>query len=1790
MNHLNYLQELSYLIDKPGISGIPKARVMIALYGLTDHLLNSSSYSSGELPNELDVIGDLGISILDEYSDCFYNKRKSNDIITDSIKDLNKLHKANKERTIAAANNKKLYNSILNIDEKDIDEIDVVYNTASYGDGDPTDCCNQSGIVPCDEPFTTYVKYSGESFVFNTPLMESGVFESGVNIEIIKGRNNVFDIHTVVSGLGVDGSGTVDHPFSIINFQTIDCSTGLLDPTVNTDGLYTSNGLIIITPNLDSKLTQLKYTCHDGENALKSGDTETHIHGTGENINVRHERGKIKVSDPFTANVLPVRPEYIIQSGTHDHIPSKFWDFNEDIPCKYGGLSKIKAFTNRKAHCFDQSNFVFEVEGWLGAQQFNPDLPDAPSVLDFREGILQPTSSISQVMRGEPNKFLHSSNLQDFDNKFILNIGQNSDPDLRIYDSRGDIDHSILSTRWPAERVNLAIRNNYFTLPDVQCPATEEELQKEVFVVDDYGSPLCYPTGFTSFRNISLVDIRTNAYVVENTTQADNFSAYTSMYSKALSPLDNIFLDENYNPIFLNEHGGIFTRSNVRARARAGLTTYEFYYANFIVENREWDSNAGHAYLQTNISVNANTGNFFITDVAEISRNDYELGSVDWFMGSAIPGGGSSVFEARGGISIFNPFIGRCPGDSSTPEGRAAIADCYRRIVETPGYEQCDGDEVEDADANNDIMTFLPYDLNLPPGTQLSDFIKPGYLVEGPYVLPGTYVVAIDDCAGDCFNPGLCLECCGPVVKLNRPFIFSDYSSASQFPGTKYFPYRFRDPASLTTQSLNINYFVRSNKAVLYDYAVYVTSPPPPGPVTVFAAFEYFEVWLSLFSSPRPVIYPKYKVPSLLPTQSYGFTNFTFSSWNECYRPVSLSAYESKVGQAGAGVSSSTYLDYYGYSRIDCQGLLPFYDLTAIDGGLCPDELDPFCVICASYNPLTTAYNPYNISPCLAEDVLDYENNSFYNLPVVESQQVTGSVYDGHTVQVLGFVVIVELNFAPGFGLSGNVTVTGNPSVQVNLFPGGGTVTVPYTPGESTSQLLRFQISLAGQDLYDGGTIVVDSNDEIVLSGGSILDETGSAVLLQEGAIIGSRYGPAFDTSGDSTGHAGNSIFPLGKVPDPIRRFPKGDLGNSAGGIGDAVVQQYYGYIDPVSDIVNNHNRTHRPKDVGGYDLPNFDTFFPQHPKSVEIDAPSSAELFRVYSSDGYASFLVGMIGEVGLIEHKYHTPRCRVGNEYGPWDDPVTPEDYESLEICTSEVVPLSLGTLHFETKLNNLHINVSQNHDPLGSGSYPDAWTRKYITNPVNYTGAGVLVPPTGFTVINNDLILQHKPSSMSYDEAAGSANMGLLSNLLSFEDNAGKYVVDGRIKHSTTNVQAILGGEITDWYCYQLPEKILSDGICSDSFFGPRSYDRLLLGDPYEDYLGVWTQKCCKVNGCPCPDDVYDTNGIGSSFANVHAYIPGMLGVGHISNRTWELTERYCLIDNAYELGDASITLLQSIDDRIDNLGRPVFSFGETFRPIEFEALADGIGGWGFTPAGYGGVPGYQNEDGGLLTDQKDCCEIPAGIPCPVYSHYFTDPAGEIIHYCEECQWWKNVDTGETVFVDHTESGTGFGTSGYLAEVQIYYDKDTNGATGTLYARVKLDITYWEPANITYVNHPDHGITNAHEFEISVKDETIQGTCLEQHGGSFGALGTVTFGRFGAGGSIGGGGFCAGTNTGFSTTQYSDWVEISCALAGESNTSLSLETEYISVSAYFGGNCFYSFVLSDQNCIMGEKNVYP
>ena len=568
MNQLNYLQELSYIISNPYISGIHMAKAIIATNSIIDSILYSDSYSSGQLPETVGAMGELGVAVLEDATQFYQHKREDNDTIVNSIRHLNNLHLANKSSDFDTFNN-------------------VNVNT--------TTCCSQSGepFLSCTGQLDYYIKYSGSDYTVNTPFMLSGIFEPADNIEIFKGIKTVFNIDTVVTGVGPDGSGTVEHPFKAINFQRIPCETGLLDPSLS--GIYgpTASGTISLIIPTGSPITQLKYTCQSGEDSLNYISPSGHVYGTGIKIDVKKERGKILTLDPTHVSLVPVKPEYVIKSGQHDHIPSKFWDFNEDIPCKYGGIKRIKALANRDINCVDYDNFLYVNKGPFGIQQIRPTAPDAVSQIYFRD-----ITRYNMPGYSSPNEFVTSSTLDtEGKTKFTLEIGQNATPDLRVYNSRGDVDYGYASTRWPAERVDLYFSSGYYSYSGVHC-----DHNRFVNTVDDYGFKLCYNSGvLDSFRNISLVDIRTNAYCVAQSTTANFQATVTSTYTKTLLAVPNVYLDENFNVTSL-------FGTSVKERARAGLKTYQLYYAIVIVENREWDANAGHAYLRTKLETNATRG------------------------------------------------------------------------------------------------------------------------------------------------------------------------------------------------------------------------------------------------------------------------------------------------------------------------------------------------------------------------------------------------------------------------------------------------------------------------------------------------------------------------------------------------------------------------------------------------------------------------------------------------------------------------------------------------------------------------------------------------------------------------------------------------------------------------------------------------------------------------------------------------------------------------------------------------------------------------------------------------------------------------------------------------------------------------------------------------------------------------------------------------------------------------------------------------------------------------------
>ena len=74
MNQFNYLQELSYIISNPYISGIHMVKAMVAANGIIDSVLYSDSYASGEMPKSLDALSEVGISVLEDSTNFYVNK------------------------------------------------------------------------------------------------------------------------------------------------------------------------------------------------------------------------------------------------------------------------------------------------------------------------------------------------------------------------------------------------------------------------------------------------------------------------------------------------------------------------------------------------------------------------------------------------------------------------------------------------------------------------------------------------------------------------------------------------------------------------------------------------------------------------------------------------------------------------------------------------------------------------------------------------------------------------------------------------------------------------------------------------------------------------------------------------------------------------------------------------------------------------------------------------------------------------------------------------------------------------------------------------------------------------------------------------------------------------------------------------------------------------------------------------------------------------------------------------------------------------------------------------------------------------------------------------------------------------------------------------------------------------------------------------------------------------------------------------------------------------------------
>lgn len=1763
MNQLHYLQELSYIYQNPYISGVAKAKSAFSIHNIAEGILDSEDIvsMSGEVPatDMRRYANDIAISTIENYSSFFLEKRESASVAEEGFAEFNRVYLDSKK------------------------QLDNNYSILEH---DPTDCCNQSGIYNCDDPLEFIVKYSGEpinNFIFNTRAQDSGVFVSG-DLEFTKGLEHKFTVDTCVSG--VNGSGTICHPFAINKYPN---NTGMIGPF--------SRGTFSFTiPENYSGINVIEYICPSGM-ASESGH---HI----------NERGDIRIYDPFNFTIVSVRPEFTLAAGTHDYIDSKYWKDDEEVPCKYGGINEIKAYSNKEANCVSLSHMKYVASGLHGYQQYFPSLPELVDEFSFQD-------QVPKLFAGDGTTldFVTTCSLVPIGRKkYQTLIGRKPKTDpMSRYDSPGDIDYSTLSVRWPAEKAFISMYSGIIAIPNLTCNYTPESLEdlKEIKIVDDSYTVLC-KVYEEKFRNISLVDIRTNFYAVRPSRFKNEYGELRMEYVKALQSAfggnyasqsiagqlsSRMYLNENLDPIF---------GANVRDRALAGLTTYDGYYTNLIVENREWDYNAGHAFLKTNFkTASQGRGAFQIIDIDEIGRNDAEFGTIGWFFGSDVTVSGRT--EATGGFSWFDAPTFRCPGFATNDPGvpSAGFISCVGQLEEL--YPECSA-EGATMEFDSRTITFLPNSFKA--GESINN-IEVGMLVRGPYIPDGAYVVSTN--GGLSQIPGVS-DGCGPHLMINYYMrdVQKIYPANAIYNDRRYYKYKFSKPRTFDPgiTDLDIQYPLRCNKAVLYAYGFKTNNGQL---ITQFLSFEYYEAWTQSFSSVQRVVYPRWKIEPFWPNTPLTATGWTPSAWNMLYRPVSLSAVEAKRSQGCHEVTYNEHGDiWYSVSDRDCKGIYPYYDFNTID---CPGvECASFafgdpCGACQSavYTPSTARGTA---GPCLAEDILDYEGNSFYNgFTLVNSTHGFGSLYAGARKRALEPTDSVE--GVNNFGHEAN-------------YP-NGIADDPHIRGGSA-----------------GGAMMNST------------DDAGNPVVTFESR---SRPGPDNDK---------------GNLPQAYYDTLQDDAD------GNIIYAPMPGAISPITDIIVNNQMTRMPKSVGGFNA-DFSQFSSPHPDASKINAPTSNDPFYVYTSDGFVSFVVLLAGEVGLIEHQYlYPPKNAVylGNGcddmslayngsfsleptapigFGDYAteaeieilyEPLTGQKLKNAKVCASEIVPLTLGSIVATTTLNNLHINVGAGHTPVAGGynSWPDTWTPKDLNSEINYTDiAGNLNPASidaSGTVFVNSVALFHQENSSSYAPLVGLTGLiGAVSKSFEDSDTNGFVLKEKKIYHVNHSIgtwaeggpyNSCGGG--SDWYCYDAPEKVLSDGECISNFPGPKSFDRYLLDDPWADYLSIWdSRRCCHGNpGCSCPDGAYDSFGWPREWQGANAGAASVgLGLGHQSSaESYAVALKYG-VSPKFKFSWGATLNSEAIDGRPDFISsdpaclypypQPVmnFPYTENFGFGNYIADNDKFGGVGPPPGisrgiKNGGAYTVDNNQflNGVDLQAIDCCYLPSNTKCPVWYFGFNNSffdAGSVFG-AYGFHGWTNPGGGQGYKMSGTINGqafsvepidingNGFSDSGFTGEIQFYVSKKDDG-NHSVFVRGYFEVFYIVPhlhndGDIICFDGPSYpaGSTNQSIGDVGCYTVVSASPNPCQPDYQNPNYNDVVFAE-GVGFNAAKGTVCEGN--------WSDWEEITCQNASNS-VSLSFPGSMASFGISLRGDCFMSFLsetddggqcpVFNTNCLMGPKKVYP
>lgn len=789
-----------------------------------------------------------------------------------------------------------------------------------------------SGMM-VDETYRIYVEDNyGSSFSTDVTIYLNGVDQLGTQ--------SVDDDISQYTTLNCNPSGTditlteTNFPFYrsgefclsgiSINFDDNVSLTATVEISGRTSGLPVSSGqaLDMLSYNLDKeneKITWVFDSKPEAFNYLRLND----------NLNISYqiriaedkEGGIINIKPPFQPYLVEPRYEAYLEPGTHDYIDSKYWGANERIPLKYGGLGDIKVYFDRNANCVDINNFKYIASGSLLLDSIR--IPFHPQVISEDLDVPAGGPSNYTFQDGEWNKFLYTSELSESQKrKYVLQIGKNYEDILKEYDEKGEVSPYLYSTKWPAEKVYVSFEPSFIGVSGIHY---ENGDPPTINVIADNGELLCSGNEPIAYRNISLVDIRANLYPV-NTYLDSQLSANATMATKCSSPIIGYYLTEDNVPF-----GDSF---QLEYMVKNGQTAYTLSAFSVLVQNREWHREAGHALLSTSIEID----NDDIVDIIELGNSIENFGAVPWSEGYD-----TSIRYTDDGLETLTKKskVGSIRGDYATV--------C-----------QCDSNgDILDCDCGDFLFEnqiYFPYE------TDISD-LEVGMMVFGPYVPYGTYITEI--------NRSTASGGCGPVITISEHIDDNyDFGICS-----RWFWLQF---SSLEiTKKIDLKYPLRSNKAQLFEYGARLGQIYIP----LFYSRAYYETWvgLPLGGSYKGVIKIAQKSPTFYPSQAFSSTTGdTRSSWNVGYRPVSLSAYESKMVQPGSLINEI-------YSDLRCQGTFPYFDLTPIEcpSILCPTQLDP-CFVCIAFDAYGVGGNGGRFfnNPCYAEDMLAYDGTSFFNYDV----------------------------------------------------------------------------------------------------------------------------------------------------------------------------------------------------------------------------------------------------------------------------------------------------------------------------------------------------------------------------------------------------------------------------------------------------------------------------------------------------------------------------------------------------------------------------------------------------------------------------------------------------------------------------------------------------------------------------------------------------------------------------------------------------------------------------------------